>query len=101
MPSELFFEGGREFVEIKDFGVPDVVKSMAWCGENICVGVRREYMIMNSTTGALSEIFSSGRIAPSLVAPLSLEELLLGKVFFYFFSMYRSPFSVVPFLKHV
>ncbi|XP_042452913.1 vacuolar sorting protein 39 isoform X1 [Zingiber officinale] len=72
-------DGGREFVEIKDFGVPDVVKSMAWCGENICVGVRREYMIMNSTTGALSEIFSSGRIAPSLVAPLSPEELLLGK----------------------
>ncbi|RRT80163.1 hypothetical protein GW17_00017624 [Ensete ventricosum] len=73
-------DGGREFVEVKEFGVPDVVKSMAWCGENICVGVRREYMIMNSTTGALSEIFSSGRIAPSLVVPLPSGELLLGKV---------------------
>ncbi|KAJ8471160.1 hypothetical protein OPV22_025503 [Ensete ventricosum] len=72
-------DGGREFVEVKEFGVPDVVKSMAWCGENICVGVRREYMIMNSTTGALSEIFSSGRIAPSLVVPLPSGELLLGK----------------------
>ncbi|XP_009409101.2 vacuolar sorting protein 39 [Musa acuminata AAA Group] len=72
-------DGGREFVEVKEFGVPDVVKSMAWCGENICVGVRREYMIMNSTTGALSEIFSSGRIAPSLVVPLPTGELLLGK----------------------
>ncbi|XP_010916252.1 vacuolar sorting protein 39 [Elaeis guineensis] len=72
-------DGGREFVEVKEFGVPDVVKSMAWCGENICLGIRREYMIMNCTTGALSEVFPSGRIAPPLVVPLPSGELLLGK----------------------
>lgn len=67
-------------MELKEFGVPDVVKSMAWCGENICLGIRREYMIMNSITGALSEVFPSGRIAPPLVVPLPSGELLLGKV---------------------
>lgn len=66
-------------MEVKEFGVPDVVKSMAWCGENICLGIRREYIIMNSTTGALSEVFPSGRIAPPLVVPLPSGELLLGK----------------------
>ncbi|TQD70941.1 hypothetical protein C1H46_043524 [Malus baccata] len=73
-------DGGRGFVEVKEFGVPDVVKSMSWCGENICVGIRREYMILNSTNGALSEVFPSGRIAPPLVVSFPSGELLLGKV---------------------
>ncbi|GAB2279532.1 Vam6/Vps39-like protein [Dionaea muscipula] len=72
-------DGGRGFVEVKDFGVPDMVKSMSWCGENICIGIRREYMILNSGNGALSEVFPSGRIAAPLVVSLSSGELLLGK----------------------
>jgi hypothetical protein len=72
--------GGREFVEVKEFGVPDMVKSMAWCGDNIFIGIRRDYMIINSVTGTLTEVFSSGRIAPPLVVPLPTGELLLGKV---------------------
>lgn len=64
---------------MKEFGVPDILKSMAWCGDNICLGIRREYMIINSITGALTEVFSSGRIAPPLVVPLPSGELLLGK----------------------
>ncbi|XP_047092295.1 vacuolar sorting protein 39-like [Lolium rigidum] len=72
-------DGGREFVEVKEFGVPDMVKSMAWCGDNICIGIRRDYMIINSVTGALTEVFSAGRIAPPLVVPLPTGELLLGK----------------------
>ncbi|KAM5576170.1 vacuolar sorting protein 39 [Rosa sericea] len=72
-------DGGRGFVEVKEFGVPDVVKSMSWCGENICIGIRRDYMILNSTTGALTDVFPSGRLAPPLVVPLPSGELLLGK----------------------
>ncbi|PIN07085.1 Vacuolar assembly/sorting proteins VPS39/VAM6/VPS3 [Handroanthus impetiginosus] len=72
-------DGGRGFVEVKEFGVPDTVKSMSWCGENICLGIRREYVILNSINGALSEVFPSGRIAPPLVVSLPSEELLLGK----------------------
>ncbi|PRQ47618.1 putative vacuolar sorting protein 39/Transforming growth factor beta receptor-associated domain 1 [Rosa chinensis] len=72
-------DGGRGFVEVKEFGVPDVVKSMSWCGDNICIGIRRDYMILNSTTGALTDVFPSGRLAPPLVVPLPSGELLLGK----------------------
>ncbi|XXG44880.1 hypothetical protein AAC387_Pa02g0118 [Persea americana] len=72
-------EGGREFVEVKEFSIPDIVKSIAWCGENICLGIRKEYMILNSTSGVLSEVFPSGRVAPPLVVPLPSGELLLGK----------------------
>ncbi|KAE8655091.1 hypothetical protein F3Y22_tig00117034pilonHSYRG00716 [Hibiscus syriacus] len=72
-------DGGRGFVEVKDFGVLDTVKSMSWCGENICLGIRKEYMILNATNGALSEVFSSGKIAPPLVVALPSGELILGK----------------------
>ncbi|KAL3849701.1 hypothetical protein ACJIZ3_011583 [Penstemon smallii] len=72
-------DGGRGFVEVKEFGVPDTVKSMSWSGENICLGIRREYVILNSTNGALSEVFPSGRIAPPMVVSLPYGELLLGK----------------------
>ncbi|EOX91102.1 Vacuolar sorting protein 39 [Theobroma cacao] len=75
----LLHDGGRGFVEVKDFGVPDTVKSMSWCGENICLGIRKEYMILNATNGVLSEVFSSGKIAPPLVVALPSGELILGK----------------------
>ncbi|PKU60647.1 Pentatricopeptide repeat-containing protein [Dendrobium catenatum] len=51
---------------------------MAWCGENICLGIGKEYIILNSTTGATSKVFSSGRSIP-LVVPLPSGELILGK----------------------
>ncbi|XP_027333753.1 vacuolar sorting protein 39-like [Abrus precatorius] len=72
-------DGGRGFVEVKEFGVPDTVKSMCWCGENICLGIRREYMILNASNGSLSELFTSGRLAPPLVVSLPSGELLLRK----------------------
>lgn len=68
---------------MKEFSVPDTVKSMSWCGENICLGIRREYTILNATNGALTEVFPSGRIAPPLVVSLPSGELLLGKVVVY------------------
>jgi len=58
------------------------VKSMCWCGENICLGIRREYVILNASNGTLSEVFTSGRLAPPLVVSLPTGELLLGKVLF-------------------
>jgi len=70
-------------VEVKEYGVGDTVKSMGWCGENICLGIRREYVILNSSNGALSEVFTSGRLAPPLVVSLPTGELLLGKVLFF------------------
>jgi hypothetical protein len=86
--NEIVDVGGRGFVEVKEFGVPDVVKSMSWCGENICLGIRREYMILNASNGALSEVFTSGRLAPPLVVPLPSGELLLGKVLFSTLNLY-------------
>ncbi|KAL0798538.1 hypothetical protein Bca101_053713 [Brassica carinata] len=73
------WDDGGGFVEVRDFGVPDTVKSISWCGENICLGIRKEYVILNTVNGILSEVFPSGRVAPPLVTSLPSGELLLGK----------------------
>ncbi|CAH8274115.1 unnamed protein product [Arabidopsis lyrata] len=72
-------DGGGGFVEVRDYGVPDTVKSISWCGENICLGIKKEYVILNTANGTLSEVFPSGRVAPPLVISLPSGELLLGK----------------------
>jgi hypothetical protein len=74
-------------VEVKEYNVPDTVKSMSWCGENICLGIRKEYTILNATNGALTEVFPSGRLASPLVVSLPSGELLLGKVLFSLFAV--------------
>ncbi|CAF1710430.1 unnamed protein product [Brassica napus] len=53
--------------------------SISWCGENICLGIRKEYVILNTANGTLSEVFPSGRVSPPLVTSLPSGELLLGK----------------------
>ncbi|KAF3542810.1 hypothetical protein DY000_02009378, partial [Brassica cretica] len=66
----IFKHDGGGFVEVRDFGVPDTVKSISWCGENICLGIRKEYVILNTANGTLSEVFPSGRVSPPLVTSL-------------------------------
>ncbi|KAG5407777.1 hypothetical protein IGI04_013896 [Brassica rapa subsp. trilocularis] len=83
-------DGGGGFVEVRDYGVPDTVKSISWCGENICLGIRKEYVILNTANGTLSEVFPSGRVAPPLVTSLPSGELLLGKV-----RLLRSPYPLI------
>lgn len=71
--------GGRDFIELKELAAPDIVKGIAWCGESVCLGIRREYVLVNTTTGLAIELFPCGRIASPLILPLQSGELLLGK----------------------
>ncbi|KAH0915728.1 LOW QUALITY PROTEIN: hypothetical protein HID58_030174 [Brassica napus] len=67
LSSTHWIERGRGFVEVRDFGVPDTAKSISWCGDNICLGIRKEYVILNTANGTLSEVFPSSRVSPPLV----------------------------------
>ncbi|KAA8525808.1 hypothetical protein F0562_007663 [Nyssa sinensis] len=89
---EITSVSGR-YCWLKEFGVLVTVKSMSWYGENICLGIRREYMILNVTNGALSEVFPSGRIALPLVVSLPSGELLLEKVFSFFNNVVASEYN--------
>jgi hypothetical protein len=58
--------GGRgrsgAFIQEKDnLTIPDIPAAMAWSGRSICLGfLKRDYMVINSETGALIEIISAG-----------------------------------------
>ncbi|CAM6117042.1 unnamed protein product [Calypogeia fissa] len=73
------YDGNREFVEIKDLAAPDVVKAMDWSNDSLCLGIRKEYVIMNINTGTTIDLFPCGRINGPLVVALPQGELLLGK----------------------
>ena len=38
----LFHYNGNEFVELKEFSLADSVSKMAWLGESICLGLKKE-----------------------------------------------------------
>jgi Vam6/Vps39-like protein vacuolar protein sorting-associated protein 39 len=38
----LFHYNGSEFVDLKDLGLPDAVLAMAWCGDSVCLGFKKE-----------------------------------------------------------
>lgn len=73
-------DSSQGFSEFRNFSIPDVVKSMVWCGESLCLGIRREYIIVNVVNGTFIDVFPSGRVAPPLAVALSEHQLLLGKV---------------------
>lgn len=38
----LYRHSGNEFMELKDFSLPDSATTLQWLGDNICVGFKRE-----------------------------------------------------------
>lgn len=70
----------EDFSEVKDLPAPDTVKCMAWVGDSLCLGIKREYVILNISTGASFDVFPCGRHANPLAVSLPNGELMLGKV---------------------
>ena len=77
----MFCAGRQEFVEVREVSLPDTVKTMGWSGDLVFIGLpaRRDYCTVNSSTGLLTEISSSGRVAAPLLSVLPGGEVLLGK----------------------
>ena len=58
--------------------MPDSVKSIVWCDQALCVGFKKEYNMINLSTGAMSELFSVGKGTPMAV-PLGDQQILLNR----------------------
>lgn len=37
-----FHYDGREFVELKEYSAPDMPQALHWCGDAICIGLKKE-----------------------------------------------------------
>eukprot|EP00899_Mesostigma_viride_P000549 jgi/Mesvir1/10495/Mv15048-RA.1 len=70
---------GDRFILTKELGVPEVPVAMEWCAECLMLGLKKEYLLMDSRTGAITELFATGRSGAPLILKLSEGELLLGK----------------------
>lgn len=74
----IFTWQNNEFVETKELAIPDVAKSLIWCGDSICIGFKREYNFIHVQTGAMSELFPTGKGGP-LSTHLPNEQILLSR----------------------
>eukprot|EP00123_Amoebidium_parasiticum_P004684 comp15977_c0_seq1/m.13392 comp15977_c0_seq1/g.13392 ORF comp15977_c0_seq1/g.13392 comp15977_c0_seq1/m.13392 type:complete len:878 (-) comp15977_c0_seq1:252-2885(-) len=70
---------GSTFVETKTFNLPDAARSVVWCANNLCIGFRREYIMMNALTGGIQDLFPTGRNQETLITRVDDFELLLSK----------------------
>jgi hypothetical protein len=77
------YDNGKDFAEKGEITIPDAVRTMIWCGENaICVGIGRQYSLLNVQTKVMGDVFSTGRVGPPVATALPDGELLLSKVRF-------------------
>ncbi|KAK7104918.1 vam6/Vps39-like protein [Littorina saxatilis] len=78
---QLFFWKNRDFHELlSDLSLYDYPHALSWSKDSLCVGFKRDYYIINSTTGSLKELFPVGvQQAEPLVARLRDQRLLLQR----------------------
>ena len=63
----------------RDLAVPERVQCVGWAGDGLCLGFKREYVMLNIATGALSEVFPTGRAGSPSAMALPPDELLLTR----------------------
>ena len=61
----------------RDLAVPERVQSVGWAGDGLCLGFKREYVMLNIATGAMGEVFPTGRAGTPAAMALPPDELLL------------------------
>lgn len=74
---QLFTWRNGEFQELEDLLLPDVAKSVVWSKDSLCVGFKREYSLIKTSTGAQTELFSTGRHLEPTITTLPSGELIL------------------------
>eukprot|EP00288_Rhodomonas_lens_P019607 CAMPEP_0177691588 /NCGR_PEP_ID=MMETSP0484_2-20121128/1392_1 /TAXON_ID=354590 /ORGANISM="Rhodomonas lens, Strain RHODO" /LENGTH=310 /DNA_ID=CAMNT_0019202233 /DNA_START=90 /DNA_END=1018 /DNA_ORIENTATION=+ len=56
---------GAAFNEWRDIALPDVPRCHCWCGEVLCVGAARKYVLVNPFNGTEKELFDSNTAPPT------------------------------------
>jgi len=68
-----------EFQELhSDLGLIEIPKSVAWCGDFICCGGRKDYYLIKADTGNIIELFPVGRQPEPFIQTLKSGELALN-----------------------
>ena len=54
-------------------------KAIVWAGSNLCLAVKKDYILLDCESGASSEMLAGGRTGPPLLTLLPDREMLVGK----------------------
>jgi len=59
---QFYYWKNRKFLELReDVSLPDVARSLAWCKESVCIGLRGEYSLLQLTDLKTTSLFPTGR----------------------------------------
>ncbi|KAA6422986.1 MAG: vam6 Vps39 isoform X1 [Trebouxia sp. A1-2] len=73
-----FHYDGRDFVELKAYSAPDTPQALHWIGDAICIGCKKEYVLMQSSSGVTSKIAVTDRATQACITEVSRTELLVN-----------------------
>lgn len=77
---QLYYWKNRDFHQLQpDLMTPDFPKALAWCGNSLCVGFKREYYLIKVESGLLKELFSTGKQMDPTITRLSNDRLALTR----------------------
>ena len=76
----LFIWRNNQFEDFgEELGIPDVAKTVAWAGDSLCVGFKRDYYLIKTTTGQLKDLFGTGKNLEPSISILKDGSLVLGR----------------------
>jgi hypothetical protein len=68
----------QEFEDLGERPTPDVARSLVWAASKICVGYKKEYVLLDFKTGASQELFETGKLGAPIGAVIN-QQILLNK----------------------
>ena len=71
------WEGAGELEEANELTLPDMVRSAVFADESICLGYKKDYTLVHSRTGMVTELFPVGREGNPMAVVLPTREILL------------------------
>lgn len=83
---------------------PDVARSLVWAGSKICVGYKKEYVLLDFKTGASQELFETGKLGVPIGAVIN-QQILLNKdnisIFYGFDGLEKNPYCFCVWVPQV
>lgn len=72
---------GSQFTELKDIQHTwDTPHALAWCDQNICIGFKRDYCMLNSTNWVFQPLqFGAGKSLEPIITQIPDNQLLLAR----------------------
>jgi len=77
---QFYYWKNRKFLELReDVSLPDVARSVAWCQESVCVGLRGEYSLLQLEDLKFSSLFPTGRSQDPQIILMKDDRFALNK----------------------